>query len=132
MVTLLIFVVRYCAKLFDRPGFRFRDSAVGWNNAEGSYLLLESVDVQVYISNERDQITWEMRSLYDSDKRNWFSFDLIARLLGSEIATGVMDPANSELLSRNLGEIIVRFGKDNVTATLDRLNELKAERAKRL
>src|SRR3954468_20839651 len=105
MIDLLTFLVRYCVTLFEKPGFKFKDSEVGGNAAEGSYLLLESVDVQIYIANEGEQITWEMRSVYDGRKRNWFSFDLVARLLGYEPETGVMNSSNSELLSGNLKEI---------------------------
>jgi len=132
MITLLTFLIRFCSQLLVTPGFRFKDSAVGRTAAEGSYVLLESDDVQIYLSNEREQITWQIRSMYDPNTRNWFSFDLIARLLGHEISTGVMDAENSDLLSKKLDKIISLFRKEELTATLAELNELKAERAKRL
>ena len=132
MIAILTFLIRYCPGLLERPGFRFKDSKVGRNPAEGSWILLESDDVQIYICNERETITWEMRSLHDTRSKNWFSFDLIARLLGHEVATGVMDTANSDLLSKNLGNIITCFRTEEGTATLSKLSQLKAERAKRV
>jgi hypothetical protein len=79
-----------------------------------------------------EKITWQMRSVHDPKNKNWFSFDLIARLLGYEVATGVMDAANSDLLSKNLEKIVKRFSKEEVSATLKRLNKLKVERTKHL
>jgi hypothetical protein len=132
MIALLSFLIRYCPQLFERPGFRFKDSGVGRNPSEGSYILVESDDVQIYICNERDEITWQIRSMYDSRKKNWFSFDLVARLLNHEVATGIMGAVNSDLLSKNLERILLRFRKEDATTTLAQLNELKAERAKNI
>lgn len=47
-----------------------------------------------------------------------------------ETSTGVMDAANSDLLSKNLDRIINFFSKGHVTTTLAKLNEFKTERAK--
>lgn len=132
MIALLTFLIRSCSHLFDVPGFRFKDSAVGKNSGEGSYVLLESDDVQIYASNEREQITLQIRSLYDPNSKNWFSFDLVSQLLGQETPTGVMDAANCKWLSKNLEMIISRFRKEHVKVTLTKLNKLKAERSKRL
>jgi hypothetical protein len=132
MIALLKYLIHFCPQLFEKPGFRFKDSRVGLNPFAGSWILLESDDVQIFLSNEREELSWEMKSLHDSKKKNWFSFDLIARLLGHEVATGNMDAANSDLLSKNLDNIIMRFRKEEVNATLAKLNELKAGRAKRM
>ena len=132
MIDLLIFLIHFCPELFEKPGFRFKDSKAGPHAAAGSSLLLESDDVQIYICNERGAITWEIRSLYDSSNKNWFSFDLVSHLLGHQVKSGIMNPENSALLLSNLGQIINRFRKENVAATVKKLNELKAERAKRM
>lgn len=130
MIALLTFLIRFCSHLLVTPGFRFKDSAVGRNSAEGSYVLLESDDLQICISSEREEITWQIRSLHDPKSRNWFSFDLVASLLGHEVSTGVMDAVNSVLLSENLDSIINLFSREEVTETLTKLGELKAKRAK--
>lgn len=132
MIALLTFLIRFCPQLLEKPGFKFRDSEVGRNPIEGSYILLESDDVQIYICNERDEITWRIRSLDDRRNNNWFSFDLVSTLLGHRVATGVMDAANSEWLSKHQDKIITRFKKEQVAATLETLNELKAQRTKRI
>lgn len=54
--------------------------------------------MQIYISKERDAITWEVRSTHDSNPKNWFSFDLVAELLGHNVDTGTMNTANAVLL----------------------------------
>lgn len=132
MVQLLDFLARFCAKLFEHPGFRFKDSRVGLHSAAGSWILLESEDVQIYLSNERGEISWEMRSLYDSNERNWFSFDLISLFLGRQSTVAVMNAENATFLSQKLVELIARFSKEEAAGTIGRLNALKAERARRI
>lgn len=131
-VSLLNFVVANCFGFFEKQCFKIKDLKVGKNPAEGNSILLESNDAEIFISNERDEITWQIRSLYDSDKRNWFSFDLVAQLLGCQVNTAIMDKKNSELLSRNAGQIIMRFKKDCALDSLDRLNELEKIRSKKM
>ena len=132
MITILTFLIHYCSELLEKPGFKFKDSEVGRNPAEGSYILLESDDMQIYVCNEREEMTWQVRSKHDPKNKNWFSFDLIAQLLGHKVATGVMDATNSDLLSKNLGKIIKHFRKEEVAETLAKLNKLKSERTQRL
>lgn len=88
--------------------------------------------MQVYISSERDAITFEMRSLYDSDNKNWFSFDLIGQALGYQAANGLMNEANADFLARNVDELVALFSKENISGTLKKLNDLEAIRAKRM
>ena len=132
MIALLTFLLRYCSCVFERPGFRFKDSGVGRNAAEGSRIHLESPEVEMFIGNEREELTWRIRSTYDSSKRNWFSFDLVAQLLGHDVSTGVMTEENCELLKKDLPEILDRFSESRVSATLRTLKRLKAERTKRI
>jgi len=130
MTDLLNFLIRFCSHLFETPGFRFKDAAVGQNSAEGSYILMESDDLQIYVSNEREQITLQIRSVHDPKSKNWFSFDLIARLLGQKVPTGLMDATNCELLSKNIDTIIGCFERKKLNETLTKLDEFKNERAK--
>ena len=132
MIALLTFLIQFCAKLLEHPGFKFVDSEIGRNPAEGSSILLESRDVQIFMSNEGEQITWWIRSMYDSRENNWFLFDLVVRWLGLGTVTGVMDAPNSKLLSRELGRIIIGFRKDVVDETIAKLNKLKMERSRHM
>lgn len=132
MKVILEFLVRFCLPLFEKYGFVFKDSSVGQNVAAGASILLDSKDVQIYISYERDELTWEMRSLYDSNNKNWFSIDLISKLLGRTTDTGLMDPANCDFLSRNIDDIMIRFQEDRASDTINSLRKLKSERARRM
>lgn len=131
-ISLLNFVVGNCLGFFEKQCFKIKGLKVGENPAVGSSILLVSNDAEIFISNERDEITWQIRSLYDSNNRNWFSFDLVAQLLGYQINTAIMDKKNSELLSRNTGQIIMRFKKDCALESIDRLNELEKRRSKKM
>ena len=132
MKALLEFLFRFCLPLFDKHAFRFRDSSTGPNLAAGAWILLDSKDVQIQISHEQDELIWYIRSMYDLNKKNWFSIDLLSRLLGRSTDTGLMDEANSIFLSQNIDEIITRFRKEKYRDTIDELNKLKAERAERM
>jgi hypothetical protein len=132
MIELLNFLIQHCSFLFEKPGFRFKDSRVGRNNAEGSWVLLESGELQIYISSELEAITCEVRSLHDTRSRDWFSFDLIAGLLGHQVESGLMNSTNRQLLSRLLPDIVNRFKKENSDATLQTLRSLRAQRTSKL
>jgi hypothetical protein len=68
MISLLNFIIKFCPALFEHPRIRFKSSKTGMNPAEGSWILLESEDVQIFITNEHECITWEMKSFYDMKK----------------------------------------------------------------
>ena len=131
MIQLLTFLIKFCPELLSNSAFRFLNSGTGENAEQGSFILLQSDDVQIYISNEKEQITWQIRSLHDPKSKNWFSFDLIAKLLNFEVCTGLMDAVNSDILSKNLNEIINQFEKNNISKTLVKLNKLIADRTKK-
>jgi hypothetical protein len=132
MLSLLEFLFRRCSRLFEPYSYRIKDSKVGRNPAEGSWILLESKDAEIFVSSERGEITWEMCSLYDSSKKNWFSFDLISALLGRRVTSGIMDKNNSEFLSRNIDSVVRLFVKDKAPKTIAELNELKKARTAHL
>ena len=132
MKILLEFLSRYCLSLFEKHGFKFSDSGMGRNPAAGAWVLLDSKDMQIYICNERDELTWEMRSLHDSNKKNWFSIDLISKLLGHSTDTGLMNTDNCDFLSENMDEIMARFREEEAQDTIVKLHKLEIERAKRM
>jgi hypothetical protein len=131
MIELLEFLIRYCPQLLEKPGFKFKDSETGPHASYGSWILLESSDVQIMVSNERNDLLWKIRSLHDPDEWNWFSFDLFAGTIGCEVMTALMTSENSELLKNNLDTIIALFAKEKLNATLAQLNVLRVERADR-
>jgi hypothetical protein len=93
--------------------------------------LLDSEDVQIHFSYERGDRILYLRSLYDTNKKNWFSIDLIAQLLGSKVETGLMDEANGVFWAENMDQILAEFQQEKAQATITKLNHLKSERAKR-
>jgi hypothetical protein len=130
MKNLLEFLVNFCLPLFERYQVKFKDSGTGRHSACGAWVLLDSRHVQIYISNERNEITFEMRSTYDSNKKNWFSFDLVMKLIGQDIRTGVMDENNAKLLIKNIDKIMSRFEEHVAKDTIEKMTKLKANRVK--
>ena len=88
--------------------------------------------MELQLSIERDEITLYFRSLYDKRKRNWYQFSLISKLLGREAVVGIMDESNSAFFADNMDEIMKRFRKEFAVTTIKQLDELKAERSKRM
>ena len=132
MIKLLEFLITFCVPLFERYQFRISGSGMGNHQASGAWLLLATKDVEMQLSLERDEFSLFIRSLHDSQKRNWYSIELISGLLGRQVATGIMNQENCIFFSESIDEIMQRFNEDCVAKTITELNKLKAERASRM
>ena len=132
MKVILEFLIRFCLPLFEKHGFRFSDSGIVGNHADGASVVLESKDAQICITHGRGEFVWYIRSLYDPNKKNWFSIYLVSQLLGRSTDTGLMDEANCDFLSRNTDEIIRLFREASAQDTIDKLRKLEVERARRM
>ena len=128
MISILTFLSRYCAHLFEHPGFRFADSATGANDFYGSMVLLVSKEVQIRVTNERNELIWAIRSVQDPRPYAWFSFDLIAQLLSYPIEGSVMNSENCNLLKQILPSVLQRFQKSKVGETLKEIETLQRKR----
>jgi hypothetical protein len=131
MKQLLDFLARFCIPLFEKHKFRFKDSGTGQSVVAGAWILLDSGDVQLHLSYERGEFIMSLRSLYDPNKKNWFSIDLILQLLGRKPETGLMDETNSNFWGENTDQILAKFREEKSQTTIAKLNCLKAERVKR-
>ena len=130
MISILTFLTRYCGYLFERPGFRFADSSTGANDFYGSSVLLVSKDVEIFVTNERSEMIWQIRSVHDPRKYAWFSFDLVAQLLSYPVTGALMNSENCNFMKEALPSVLERFEKGKVSRTLKELEVLQRKREK--
>ena len=121
------FLDAHCSRFFDQYGFKVLDSGVGEHAAAGEWLLLESKDIQIHISYERDEVLIFICSLHEKRKHRWYTLDRIGKLLGQETPVGVKDDVGFKFLALNIDEIVKRFEQKNFAATAEVLDKIKAK-----
>jgi len=132
LLILLKFLVNNCAPLFESHKFTITYTEVGPTHVSGASVILESEDVQIFLSIEKEEITLQIRSLQEA-KKNWHGFQQISLLLGHQTSTGLLNnESNAVFLAKSWDEIVRRFDKEHLAETLETLNKLKSESYARL
>jgi hypothetical protein len=129
MIKLLEFVVTYLFRLFDEYGFLIKESGNSGNRFSGASILIVSSELEIFLAIERDEVTADFRSVFDSRKNNWYSVDVVLALLGYRGCRGVLDDKNSILLQKEIPQLIHRFHESEINNTLQELAFLEKERS---
>lgn len=132
MDEILIFLIKYCSDLYNEYKFKFVNSTTSDYFGDAA-LMLENNYLQVKFIKERGQLFLEFHSLYDKKGKNWYSFDLVRRLMKEEDKYySVLDGDNGLFIQNNLEQILALFNQDVVEHTLMTLELLKKKRSKEL
>jgi hypothetical protein len=130
MTKLLQFIISFFSDLLDRYGFWISSSSNSGNAFSGASIVMASSEMEIFLAIERDEITAQFRSVFDTRKNNWYSAEIVLALVGHENCLGVLDDCIGNYLKNELPAIIDRFQKSNVERTLKRLDEIEKERTK--
>lgn len=125
MIQLLKFIVSFLSVLFDEYGFLIKESKNSGNRFSGASILLTSSDVEIFLAIERDEITACFRSMFDKQKSNWYSAEVVLSLLGYQDCLGIMNNHNSLLLRNKIPEVMRRFSESEFEKTLRQLDEIE-------
>jgi hypothetical protein len=130
MNQLLQFLIQHYSFLYDECGARFVDSQA---NGGDAMLVLEQGDLRIRFVRDRAQVLLECQSRYRRRPDEWFSLEVIRRLLRGMVTDNeVVDGTESEFVKANLGSIREAFSKSRHATTENSLREYKKARAKRL
>jgi hypothetical protein len=130
MTKLLQFIMTFLSDLLDQYGFRITSSSNSGNIFSGASIVMASSEMVLFLAIERDEITAQFRSVFDTRKNNWYSAEIVLALVGHENCLGVLDDRIGNYLKNDLPAIINRFQKSNVEQTLKKLDEIEKERTK--
>lgn len=76
------------------------------NRFSGASIRLASDEMEIFLAIERDEITVDVRSLFDKRKKYWYSIDTIFSILGHSEYKGVLDKNNAPILRDELSKLI--------------------------
>ena len=129
---ILQYLMKHCSFLYKLNRFRFVDS--GSSESFGNaFLILEHEDLRLQFVRDRGQIFLDFQPTRKKHKSNWFSIDIIKRMVTGKIETSAeMDSEKVEFLKTNLDKIEQLFSTANMESTIEKLRELERTRAKRL
>jgi len=122
MTKLLQFIMTFLSDLLDQYGFRITSSSNSGNIFSGASIVMASSEMVLFLAIERDEITAQFRSVFDTRKNNWYSAEIVLALVGHENCLGVLDDRIGNYLKNDLPAIINRFQKSNVEQTLKKLD----------
>ncbi len=133
MTLILAFIAAHMAFLWDGARFRIVGSEVATSNGGYAYLEVESAALRLRFIRDRGQLLLDFQPSGRGPSAEWFSVDLIRRLLlGERESSGILDEGYAAFLDNHLEEIEVRFGDDAWPTTRAALKQLKMKRAKEL
>lgn len=131
MTLILAFIATHMGYLWEHARFRITGSEVTTVNGGDSFLLVESEVLRLRFVRDRGQLLLDFQPV--SDGAEWFSVDLIRRLLlGKPETSGLLDESYAAFIGRRLDDIEDRFRNDQWPGTQAELKRLKVKRSKEL
>jgi hypothetical protein len=119
--------------LWTGARFKIVGSEVSTSNGGDAVLFVESSRMRLRFVCDRAQLLLDMQPSRTSVSEEWFSIDLIRRmLLGKRELSAVLNESYAEFIRDHLDEIESRFGDEEWPQTHAELKRLKVKRAKEM
>lgn len=133
MTRILAFIAAHMGFLWADARFRITGSVVGTSNGGDALLTVESDRLRLQFTCDRAQLLLDFQPAWTSSPGEWFSIDLIRRLLlGTRESSALLDESYAEFLHQHLDEIEDLFTEEKWADTRSRLKQLKVKRSKEL
>ena len=133
MKDILQFLMAYCSFLYENNRFKFVDSRVASSFGGDAFLVLASDSLKIRFVRDRGQLFLDFQSLQHGKEADWFSIDVLHRLVtGEKQESAELTGDYASFLRENLEEIESRFSSDRLTDTVKELRKLEQTRAKEL
>jgi hypothetical protein len=133
MTRILWFIASYMGFLWTGAKFKIVGSVVGTSNGGDALLFVESSHLRLRFASDRTQLLLDFQPFTTSAPDEWFSIDLIRRmLLGTRELSAVLDESYAAFMREHLDEIESRFSDENWAQTHSQLRALKVKRAKEM
>jgi hypothetical protein len=133
MTRILAFIASYCGFLWIDAKFRIVGSEISSSGGSDALLLVESDALRLRFISDRRQLLLDMQPAQTSEPNEWFSVDLIRRLiLGRPEKSAILDESYAVFVQEHLGEIEERFADEQWPRTHAELRTLKVKRAKEM
>jgi hypothetical protein len=119
--------------LWSGAKFKIVGSEVSTSNGGDALLLVESDRLRLRFACDRTQLLLDIQPRGTSSPNEWFSIDLVRRLLlGTREVSAVLDESYAAFIRDHLEEIERRFSDGNWVETRSQLHALKVKRAKEM
>jgi hypothetical protein len=133
MTRILAFVASFMGFLWSGARFRITGSEVSTSNGGDALLLVESSGLRLRFTCDRTQLFLDLQSVAASGPREWYSIDLVRRLLlGQPEPSSLLDESFARFLGENLAEVERRLSAENWPETRPQLRALMAKRSKEM
>jgi hypothetical protein len=132
VVEILEFLLQYFKFLLLSERFHIVDSVVFGSFGGDAQLTITSEVIKMRFMRDRSQLFLDFQSTEQKTERNWFSIDIVARLLGKNRDTSVLDEEWAEFVRDHLDDIEVLFSPDSLPMSVTAFHQYERERARKM
>jgi len=131
MTEILDYLARFCSFLWAGSRYRIVDSAVSPSFGGDAWVTVASDELRLRFVRDRGQLMLDVQG--PADGKDWYSIDLLRRLItGERQDSALLDAGYAAFLREHLARIESLFFPEEAAETRSRLRELKRKRAKEL
>jgi len=133
MTLILAFIATHPGFLWDEARFRITGSEVTTFNGGDALLVVESEVLRLRFVSDRGQLLLDFQPVSGGATSEWFSVDLIRRLMSGQPETSaVLDEGYAAFIRQNLDTIEGLFRTERWAETRAELKAVATKRAKEL
>lgn len=134
MKEILEAIVRWFGFLWDDGRYRIVDSIVSKSFGGDAYLVVSSDALRIRFVRDRGQVFVDFQEPWASDKAEWYSIDLVRRLItGEKSRSAELDEGFAAFMRESLADVEARFSNESAfRATRSELGKLERIRSKEM
>ena len=133
MNQILAFLVDHMSFLWDGARSRITGSEVATSNGGDAYLVVESDRLRLRFVRDRGQLSLELQPSEANGSNDWYSVDLVRRLLlGRRETSGLLDASYASFVREQLAEIESCFSPERWETTRAELKRLARIRSREM
>jgi len=133
MDQILSFIRKYMPSLLNTDRYKVAEVNETAVNGGDSIVVVISSGVQFRFITDRDQLFLDLRPPTSQKEKDWYSIDLVYRLLtGERLGTSILSPEYADFVRTRLSDIERKFGPDEWPQTEKGLIGVQRKRSKEM
>lgn len=122
---------KYLFSFVDKYGFEIKETKDSGNQFYGASIYMESDEIGIFLSIERNEVSIDICSLFDNRKNNWYYIGVPLTLLGYDEYRTEDGDFDFILIKSIIPEIIDCFSKVDIDKKLIKLDTIEKTLSKK-
>lgn len=127
------FITNYMPFLLNTDRYKVIEATETAVNGGDSVVVFASDGIQLRFITDRDQLFLDLRPPTSQNDKDWYSIDLVCRLLtGERLGTSILNPDYAEFVRTHLADIERKFAPAEWSQTEKDLKAVQRKRSKEM